>query len=65
MTKPDWDIDAAISLYNVDAWGHGYFSVNSSGNVDAKPLKESGGRIDLLDCDQPIVAFSTRVPQFD
>jgi arginine decarboxylase len=49
MTKPDWDIDAAIALYNVDAWGHGYFSVNSSGNVVAKPLKESGGRIDLLE----------------
>ncbi len=49
MTKPEWDIDAAIALYNVDAWGHGYFSVNSSGNVVAKPLKESGGRIDLLE----------------
>jgi len=49
MTKPEWDIDAAIALYNVDAWGHGYFSVNGSGNVVAKPLKEAGGTIDLLE----------------
>lgn len=48
-TKPDWDIDAAISTYNVDAWGGGYFSINSAGNVVAKPLKETGGSIDLLE----------------
>ncbi len=47
--KPDWDIDAAISTYNVEGWGTGYFSVNSAGNVVAKPLKEAGGSIDLLE----------------
>jgi arginine decarboxylase len=49
MTKPEWDIDAAIATYNVDAWGGGYFSVNSAGNVIAKPLKENGSSIDLLE----------------
>lgn len=49
MTKPEWDIDAAIATYNVDAWGSGYFSVNSAGNVIAKPLKENGSSIDLLE----------------
>ena len=49
MTKPEWDIEAAISTYNVDAWGNGYFSVNSAGNVVARPLKEAGGSIDLLE----------------
>ncbi len=48
-SKPDWDIDAAISTYNVDGWGSGYFSVNDAGNVTAKPLKEAGGTIDLLE----------------
>jgi arginine decarboxylase len=47
--KPEWDIDAAISTYNVDGWGGGYFSVNQAGNVIAKPLKEAGGSIDLLE----------------
>ncbi len=47
--KPEWDIDAAIALYNVEGWGAGYFSVNNAGNVIAKPLKEAGGSIDLLE----------------
>jgi arginine decarboxylase len=49
MTKTEWDIEAAISTYNVDAWGHGYFSVNSAGNVVVKPLLDGGGSIDLLE----------------
>ena len=49
MTRPDWDIDAAIATYNVDGWGSGYFSINSAGNVIARPVKEAGGSIDLLE----------------
>jgi arginine decarboxylase len=49
MTKPEWDIDAAIATYNVDAWGSGYFSINPAGNVIARPLKEKGSSIDLLE----------------
>ena len=48
-SKPEWDIDAAISTYNVEGWGSGYFSVNAVGNVVAKPLKDAGGSIDLLE----------------
>src|SRR5881275_1049983 len=47
--KSDWDIESAIATYNVDRWGEGYFTVNSSGNVEAKPLKADGGSIDLLE----------------
>ena len=49
MAKNDWDVDAASATYNVDGWGSGYFSVNSAGNVVAKPLKDAGGSIDLLE----------------
>jgi arginine decarboxylase len=47
--KNEWDIDAAIAMYNVDAWGGGYFTVNSEGNVVAKPLQENGGTINILE----------------
>src|SRR5246127_4893540 len=46
--KAEWDIESAIATYNVDGWGSGYFTVNASGNVVAKPLQENGGSIDLL-----------------
>jgi arginine decarboxylase len=49
MTKTEWDIEAAISTYNVDAWGHGYVSVNAAGNVVVKPRLDGGGSIDLLE----------------
>src|SRR5881227_994585 len=47
--KNEWDIDAAIATYNVDAWGGGYFTVNSEGNVVAKPLQDNGGTISILE----------------
>src|SRR5260370_11531946 len=46
--KTEWDLESAISTYNVDGWGQGYFTVNSSGNVEARPLQDNGGSIDLL-----------------
>src|ERR1700704_6405455 len=46
--KTEWDVDAAISTYNVDGWGTGYFTVNSAGNVEVRPLQEKGGAIDIL-----------------
>src|SRR5215467_12185002 len=47
--KNEWDVDAAIATYNVDAWGSGYFTVNAEGNVIAKPLQENGGSIAILE----------------
>src|SRR5919109_1595979 len=47
--KTEWDLESAITTYNVDGWGEGYFTVNSSGNVEAKPSQANGGCIDLLE----------------
>jgi arginine decarboxylase len=47
--KNEWDVDTAISTYNVDGWGSGYFNVNAAGNAEVRPLKEKGGAIDILD----------------
>src|SRR5437899_9242881 len=45
----DWDVESAIATYNVDGWGGGYFTVNSSGNVEARPLQDNGGSITILE----------------
>lgn len=47
--KNEWDVDAAISTYNVDGWGTGYFTVNAAGNAEVRPLQEEGGSIDILE----------------
>src|SRR5438552_6722322 len=46
--KTEWDLESAIATYNMDGWSEGYFTVNSSGNVEAKPLQGNGGSIDIL-----------------
>ncbi len=47
--KNDWDVESAISTYNVDGWGGGYFTINENGNVVARPLQDNGGSIDILE----------------
>src|ERR1700736_2384902 len=44
-----WDIPSAISLYNVDRWGSGYFSINRSGNVQVMPTQQESLSIDLVE----------------
>jgi arginine decarboxylase len=46
--KTEWDVESAIATYNIDRWGGDYFTINSSGNVVARPLQENGGSIDIL-----------------
>lgn len=45
----DWDLPAAVSTYNIDRWGSGYFGINAQGHVQATPLQNAGATIDLMD----------------
>src|SRR5712692_7528126 len=47
--KTEWDVESAIATYNVDRWGGDYFTINSAGNVEVRPLHENGGNIDILE----------------
>src|SRR5437763_4254583 len=47
--KTEWDVESAIATYNVEGWGRAYFTINAAGNVEARPLHENGGCIDLLE----------------
>src|SRR5436853_4536738 len=47
--KTELDVESAIATYNVDRWGGDYFTINSAGNVEARPLQENGGNIDILE----------------
>src|SRR5437588_5299991 len=46
--KSEWDVESAISTYNVDGWGTGYFSINAGRHGEVRPLQEKGGAIDIL-----------------
>ena len=50
MQQPQpWDIPAAISLYNIDRWGAGYFGINEAGNVQSFPTQDTSTPIDFMD----------------
>ncbi len=34
---PEWSIDDAKALYNVDGWGSGFIDINANGNVVVRP----------------------------
>ena len=44
-----WDIQSAISLYNVDRWGLGYFTVNETGNIAVTPTLDPKASIDVVE----------------
>ncbi len=46
--KQPWDIPAAISLYNIDRWGSGYFTINDRGNIQVNPTRAAAS-IDLME----------------
>ncbi len=50
MIKPgsEWDIPSAVSTYNIDRWGAGYFSINAAGNCQVTPLQNQGAAIDVM-----------------
>lgn len=44
-----WTVRDSLELYNVAAWGAGFFTVNDKGHVEVRPRPDHGSGIDLLD----------------
>lgn len=42
-----WSIQDALTTYNIENWGAGYFSVNDKGNVSVAPIQGKGATLDL------------------
>ncbi len=42
-----WSLQDALSLYNIENWGAGYFSVNDRGNISVSPIHDKGPGLDL------------------
>jgi arginine decarboxylase len=48
-TGQPWSIEDSLELYNVAAWGSGYFSINSLGHVVVRPDTTPAHEIDLFE----------------
>src|SRR5947207_140067 len=60
-SKP-WDVQTALSLYNIDRWGAKYFDINAGGHVVATPLQEAGAAVDLTDVVEEAKARGLKFP---
>ena len=57
-----WSIEDSLELYQVPAWGKGYFSVNAAGHVVVRPDGVPGREIDLYEVVQGLSARDLRTP---
>src|SRR5215212_5076364 len=61
-STPDWDIQSARNLYNINRWGAKYFDINEAGRVVAKPLHEAGAAVDITDVIEEAKARGLKFP---
>ena len=59
--KP-WSVAQSSELYQVDAWGKGYFAINAAGHVVVRPDATEGREIDLHEVVQGLAARDLRTP---
>jgi|HubBroStandDraft_2_1064218.scaffolds.fasta_scaffold35071_1 arginine decarboxylase len=57
-----WRIDDSLDLYNVNAWGKGYFSVNEAGHVIVRPDTQGPNVIDLFEVVEGLKARDLTTP---
>ncbi|HUJ53884.1 MAG TPA: biosynthetic arginine decarboxylase [Steroidobacteraceae bacterium] len=57
-----WRIEDSLDLYNVAAWGKGYFSVNASGHVVVRPDTTERHEIDLYEVVEGLKARDLTTP---
>ncbi|MEM7410798.1 MAG: biosynthetic arginine decarboxylase [Myxococcota bacterium] len=57
-----WTRRDSLELYNIPAWGAGFFHVNERGNVEVRPEGPGGASIDLLDLVRDLEQRGLRAP---
>lgn len=62
LDKTPWDISTALSTYNVERWGNGYFTINDQGHVAIRPNPSVPATIDLFELVQTLKARGIDAP---
>ncbi len=57
-----WRIEDSLDLYNVAAWGKGYFSINAGGHVVVRPDTTARNEIDLYEVVEGLKARDLTAP---
>jgi arginine decarboxylase len=62
MNKKNWDVKSALSTYNVERWGSGYFTINEAGHVAIRPQQNDKTPIDLFELVEQLKARGVQAP---
>src|ERR1700749_3759057 len=57
-----WKVAESLDLYQVEAWGKGYFSINADGHVVIRPNLDAEREIDLHEVVQGLTERDLRAP---
>ena len=57
-----WKFEESLDLYQVEAWGKGYFSINANGHVVIRPSMDAEREIDLYEVVQGLKARDLHTP---
>jgi arginine decarboxylase len=57
-----WTHRDSLELYNLEAWGAGFFTMNDRGHVEVRPRGMANGGIDLLDLVRDLEQRGLRAP---
>jgi arginine decarboxylase len=57
-----WKVSDSLELYQVEAWGKGYFSINAAGHVVVRPSMDPSREIDLYEVVQGLKARDLHTP---
>jgi arginine decarboxylase len=60
--SPDWTLEDARELYNVEGWGVGYFRVNEAGHVSVHPSRDPDRGLDLFEIAMDLEAQGIGLP---
>jgi arginine decarboxylase len=61
-TNHAWKFEESLDLYQVEAWGKGYFSINADGHVVIRPSMDAQREIDLYEVVQGLKARDLHTP---
>ena len=57
-----WSVEDSLELYQVNAWGKGYFSINAAGHVVVRPDPQAPQEIDLYEVVEGLKARDLTTP---
>jgi arginine decarboxylase len=59
---PAWTTEDARYLYNLDKWGHPYFSISKQGHVVVQPVYEADTQIDIFEVVEEVRRRGIQLP---